>query len=338
MERMKWGIIGCGGIADRRTIPGLVLSDIAKCYAVMDLNQEAVESVKEKYGAEVGCTDVDTLLKQDIEAVYIATPVGCHKEQAKKAADAGKHILLEKPMGLTTDDAKEIADYCQKKGVKLGVGFMMRFHDVHVKIKELIQSGVIGTVVTAYAKFNDNAPSAELKWRQYKANSGGGTMMDMGIHCIDLLQYMTGLKVTEVVGLCGNQIHKYPDTEDGASAVMRMDNGALFTIEANFNIPDTIGGCKFEIYGTKGVISAIGTIGQTESGKVMLTVMNEDDTVETKEINYTSGNMYTKEIDGFTRAIREEIEVPVTAQEGIFNQKIVEAVYESQENGKRIDL
>ena len=75
MERMNWGIIGCGGIADRRTIPGLVLSDIAKCYAVMDLNEETVAKVKEKYGAETGCTDVDTLLKQDIEAVYIATPV-----------------------------------------------------------------------------------------------------------------------------------------------------------------------------------------------------------------------------------------------------------------------
>ena len=90
MEKMKWGIIGCGGIADRRTIPGLVLSDIAKCYAVMDLNEEATERVKAKYGAKVGCTDVDTLLKQDIEAVYIATPVGCHKEQAKKGGRCRK--------------------------------------------------------------------------------------------------------------------------------------------------------------------------------------------------------------------------------------------------------
>lgn len=338
MEKMKWGIIGCGGIADRRTIPGLVLSDIAQCYAVMDLNEEAVERVKEKYGATVGCTDVDTLLKQDIDAVYIATPVGCHKEQAFKAADAGVHILLEKPMGLTTDDAQEIADYCNKKGVKLGVGFMMRFHDVHVKIKEMIQNGVIGTVVSAYAKFNCDAPASELKWRQYKANSGGGTMMDMGIHCIDLLQHMTNLKTTEVIGLCGNQIHKYPDTEDAASAVLRMNNGALFTVEANFNISDEIGGCKFEIYGTKGVISATGTVGQTESGTVTLTVLNGDETVTSKEVDYISGNMYTKEIDGFTRAISGEIDVPVTAQEGIFNQKIVEAVYESQESGKCIKL
>lgn len=338
MQKMKWGIIGCGGIADRRTIPGLVLSDIAQCYAVMDLNAEAVQRVKEKYGAAVGCTDVDTLLAQDIEAVYIATPVGCHKEQAFKAADAGKHILLEKPMGLTTADAQEIADYCKKKGVKLGVGFMMRFHDVHVKIKEIIESGAIGTVVTAYAKFNCDSPASDLKWRQYKANSGGGTMMDMGIHCIDLLQHMTNLKTTEVVGLCANQIHQYPDTEDAASAVLRMDNGALFTVEANFNITDEIGGCRFDIYGTKGVISAEGTIGQTESGSVTLTVKNEDNTVTSKEIDYVSGNMYTKEIDGLTRAIRGEIDVPVTAEEGIFNQKIVEAVYESQESGKRIDL
>lgn len=338
MEKMKWGVIGCGGIAEKRTIPGFMLSDIAECYAVMDLNKDAVERVKEKYGIKEGCTDIDELLALDIDAVYIATPVGCHKDNVFKAADAGKHILLEKPMGITPAVAEEITEYCKKKGVKLGAGFMMRFHDVHIKTKEIIQSGVIGTVVTAYAKFNCNFPAVDHNWRQYKANSGGGAMMDMGIHCIDLLQHMTGLNATQVVGLCGNQIHKYPDTEDGATAILRMNNGALFTIEANFNITDAIGGCKFEIYGTKGVITANGTIDQIEGGEVTLSVQKDDGAVEKKNIEYTAGNMYTKEVDGFTRAIRGEIEIPVTAEEAIFNQKIVEAVYESQDTGKRIDL
>ena len=115
MRKIKWGIIGCGGIAYRRTIPGLVLADNAVCYAVMDTNPDAVEKVKAEFGAEKGYTDVKELLSdKEVEAVYIATPVFCHKEQVLLAADAGKHILLEKPMGMSAEDGIEMAKYTFK--------------------------------------------------------------------------------------------------------------------------------------------------------------------------------------------------------------------------------
>ena len=338
MKKLKWGVIGCGGIADRRTIPGMMLAENAECYAVMDINAEVAENVKNIYNANFATDSVDALLEQDIDAVYIATPVFCHKEQVFKAADKGKHILLEKPMGITSDEAREIKEYCKNKNVLLGVGFMMRFHDAHRIIREYIEKGAIGEVVSAYAKFNCWSPVSPVKWRQTKAFSGGGTMMDMGIHCIDLLQYLTGLATKEVTGMCGNQIFEYPDTEDAASAVLRMDNGALFTVEANFNIPDNIGGCKFEIYGTKGVISADGTIGQVESGSVKLVTLTEEGVVTTKTLEYVSGNMYTKEIQKFSAAVMNNTAAPITADDAILNQRIVEAVYESQASGKRITV
>lgn len=338
MKKLKWGVIGCGGIADRRTIPGMMLTENAECYAVMDINAEVAENVKNKYNASFATDSVDELLAKDIDAVYIATPVFCHKEQVFKAADKGKHILLEKPMGITSEEAREIEEYCKKKNVLLGVGFMMRFHDAHRVIKEYIEKGAIGEVVSAFAKFNCWSPVSPVKWRQTKAFSGGGTMMDMGIHCIDLLQYLTSLKATEVTGMCGNQIFEYPDTEDAASAVLRMENGALFTVEANFNIPDAIGGCKFEIYGTKGVISANGTIGQVESGSVKLTTLTDEGAVKIKPLEYASGNMYTKEIEYFTNAVINRTSAPVTSQDAILNQRIVEAVYESQSSGRRVNV
>ncbi len=338
MKKIKWGVIGCGGIADRRTIPGMMLAENAECYAVMDINAEVAENVKNKYNASFATDSVDALLEQDIDAVYIATPVFCHKEQVFKAADKGKHILLEKPMGVTSEEACQIESYCKGKNVLLGVGFMMRFHSAHQLIKEYVEKGALGEIVSAYAKFNCWSPVSPVKWRQTKAFSGGGTMMDMGIHCIDLLQYLTSLKTKEVTGMCGNQIFEYPDTEDAASAVLRMENGALFTVEANFNIPDAIGGCKFEIYGTKGVISADGTIGQIESGSVKLKTITDEGAVVMKPLEYTGGNMYTKEIEKFSDAIIERSDVPVTAAEAIFNQKIVEAVYESQQSGRRIKV
>ena len=135
------------------------------------------------------------------------------------------------------------------------------------------------------------------------------------------------------VSFCGNQIFEYPDTEDGATAILRMENGAFFTVEANFNVPDNIGGCRFDIYGTQGRITAEGTLGQTETGT--LTLATQDDV---RTLTYDTTNMYTKEIDALVDAIVGNTAEPVDAASAIFDQRIVEAVYESQESGRHIRL
>ena len=333
-NKIKWGVVGSGGIAAKRTIPGMLLANNAVCQAVMDLNEQVVKNVQKTFNIPEAYTSLDSFLAEaDIDAVYIATPVFCHKEQVMKVAEAGKHILLEKPMGLTSKEGEEMIAFCKEKNVKLGVGFMMRFHDAHQKIKNLIGNGMIGEVVSANAKFNCWYPVSDQIWRQTKAFGGGGAMMDMGIHCIDLLQYLTGLHTNCVAAACGNQIFSYPDVEDASSAVLKMNNGAFFSIEANFNIPESLG-CKFEIYGTKGCIVADRTLGQTETGSVQFHgIENESMTLE-----YERGNMYTKEIDAFSNSIINDISVPVSAEEGVFNQKIVEAIYESQVLEKHIHL
>ena len=338
MNKIRWGIIGSGGIARKRTIPGLLLAENAVCTAIMDTNEAFLNEVGDQFGIEKRYTDLDSILAdEEIDAVYIATPVFTHKEQVFKAASAGKHILLEKPMGLTTEEGKEMKNFCLDAGVKLGVGFMMRFHAAHTGIKKLLLDGRIGEIVSAYAKFNCRSEVSPQKWRQTKAYSGGGTMMDMGIHCIDLLTYLTGLKVKELAAISGNQIYKYPDVEDAATAVMKMDNGALFTVEANFNIPDSVGGCRFDIYGTNGSISAVGTIGQVEAGTVKY-ITEADADAGFVTLKYTSGNMYTKEIEAFSAAIMNDTVPPVTADDAIYDQAIVEAVYESYESASLVKL
>ena len=119
--KIKWGVIGCGGIADRRTLPGMMLCENAELIAVMDANKDAADRCKEKYNAKYAFDNIEELLALDeIEAVYIASPVFCHKEQAMAAADAKKHILIEKPVGITAAEAKEIAEYCKNKLLEYG--------------------------------------------------------------------------------------------------------------------------------------------------------------------------------------------------------------------------
>lgn len=336
--KIKWGVIGCGGIADRRTLPGMMLADNAELIAVMDANKAAADACKEKYNAKYAFDKMEDVLAIDeIQAVYIASPVFCHKEQAFAAADAGKDILIEKPVGLTSAEAEEIAAYCESKGVKMGVGFMMRFHSYHQAMKEIVSSGKIGEVVSARAQLTCWYPEMENCWRQDMKLSGGGAMMDMGVHCVDLIRYITGLEVVEAAGICGNQVFKY-SVEDAGGVIMRLSNGAVAYVDANFNIPDAAAKCKIEFYGTKGSIFAQGTISQVEGGEIEVLCTGDAlgydanqnrDEVAPLEVKVEFGNMYTKEIEAFGRAVAGEAEVAITAADAIASQKVIEAAYES---------
>ena len=340
--KIKWGVIGCGGIAYRRTIPGMMLSENSELVAVMDNNFDAAKKVKEEFGAKYAFNTVEEVLAlEEIDAVYIATPVFCHKEQAMKAAKAGKHILLEKPMGLTVEEAKEIAEYCKAQGVKLGAGLMMRFSAYHQKMKELISAGALGNIVSMRAQLTCWYPEIPGNWRQDKARSGGGALMDMGIHCIDLLQYISGTKAEAVNCFAQNQTFSY-SADDSAALLMKMDNGATAFVDANFNIPDNAAKCRLEFYGTKGSILAEGTISQVESGKIELTTSDDTaeynakqnrDTEDATCIEVVTGNMYEKEITSFANAILNNTEPEITAEDAIFVQTVVEQAYAASEEG-----
>ena len=346
--KIKWGVIGCGGIAYRRTIPGMMLSENSELVAVMDTNYDAALKTKEEFGAKYAFDKYEDVIALDeIDAVYIATPVFCHKEQAIACAKAGKHILLEKPMGLTIEESAEIADVCKENGVKLGVGLMMRFSAYHQKMKELIEKGALGDIVSMRAQLTCWYPEIPGNWRQNKALSGGGALMDMGIHCIDLLQYISGTKAQKVSCFAGNQTFNY-SADDSAALLMKMDNGATAFVDANFNIPDNAARCRIEFYGTKGSILAEGTISQVESGKIELTVSDDSAGYNAQQnreyeqgasnVEVVTGNMYEKEISSFANAIMNDTEPAITADDAIFVQKIVEKAYEASEKCAYMDI
>ncbi len=338
MKKTKWGIIGCGGIADRRTLPGMMLANNAVPVAVMDADLAVAERVKEKYGASYAFDNYEAVLALDeVDAVYIASPVFAHKEQALAAVKAKKHILLEKPLGLTLADSLEIIEACEAAGVKLGVGLMMRYHAYHQEIKKIIAEGKIGDIVSMRAQFTCWYPKMENCWRQEKSLSGGGALMDMGIHCIDLLQYISGLNAVECTGYAHNQTFGY-NVDDSAAVVMKMENGALAFVDSNFNIPDAAAKCPLEFYGTKGSIIATGTLGQDETGTVEVLTASDDteydaqqqrSLVKATNLTVTFGNMYTKEIEACSNAIINDTEPPVSGKNTILVQRIIDAIYQN---------
>ena len=337
-NKVRWGIIGAGGIADRRTIPGLLLASNAQLVAVMEVNMELAEKIRSKHNAKRAYDNIDMLLADnEIDAVYIATPVIYHKEQSIKAARAKKHILIEKPIALTMQDGEEVLRVCREEGVKIAVGLMMRFHAYHQKMKEIISSGKLGKVVSCRAQLTCWYPDIPGNWRQAKATSGGGALMDMGVHCIDLIQYITGEKVIKVAALTNTKTFNY-EVEDSSSVLFELENQAFGYVDANFNIPDAAAKCRLEIYGTKGSMLAEGTISQIEGGKLDV-VLSPDNVgydakqdrndVQPIDIKVEFGNMYTKEIESFSNSILSGNKIEVSAEDGLQVQRIIEGAYQS---------
>lgn len=346
MKKVKWGVIGAGGIADRRTIPGMLLADNAELVAVMEINMGLAESLREKYNAKYAYDSFEELLKNDeIEAVYIASPVNCHKEQAIAAAKAKKHILIEKPVGLTVEEGNEILKVCRQEGVKIAAGFVMRFHTYHQKMKQLIAEGKLGDIVSCRAQLTCWYPEIAGAWRQVKKLSGGGCMMDMSIHCMDLIQYVVGSRAKKIASFNSTNTFKY-EVEDQSSSIIELENGAFAYVDSNFNIPDAAAKCRFEIYGTRGSALCEGTIGQVEGGTINVVVteaggydaqQNRNDVTPLK-IDGEFGNMYTKEIESFGRSILDNTPIEAPAEDAVFVQSVIEAAYKSTEMGKIITL
>jgi predicted dehydrogenase len=347
MNKVRWGVVAAGGIADRRTIPGMMLAKNAELVAVMEVNMQIAEKIRSKYNAKRAYDNVDDLFAdKEVDAVYIASPVIFHEEQAIKAARAKKHILLEKPVAINIESAEAVAKACREEGVLIAIGFVMRHHEYHRKMKEMIESGKLGEIVSCRAQLTCWYPDMPGNWRQNKSTSGGGSLMDMGIHCIDLLQYLTGSKVIKVAALTGTKTFNY-NVEDSASVLMEMSNGAYSYVDANFNIPDAAARCKLEIYGTKGSLLAEGTIGQVEGGKLEALISDdklgydsqqERVDVGHKEISVVFGNIYTKEVESFGESILNGRDVEIGIEEAIQVQRVVDAAYISSGSGKFVDL
>jgi len=304
--KVKWGVIGAAGIADRRTIPGLMLAENAELTAVMEVNMELAEKIREKYDAKYAYdNEKDLLANDEVRAVYIASPVVYHFDQIKLAADAGKDILVEKPVALTAEKAQEAVDYCKAKGVKLAAGFMMRFAAYHQEMKNLIGKGKLGDVVNASGQFTCWYPDMEGAWRQYKDQSGGGALMDMGVHVIDLLQYIMDSKIVQVAAMNETKTFGY-NVDDSSALLVRYANGAFGNINSNFNIPDEAAKWRIEFYGTQGRMIGDETIGQAEVGTVDALFVEEQKVndaaqdkkhVEQTDVKGKFGNYGTKEIE-----------------------------------------
>lgn len=262
--KLKWGVAGCGHFLENSFLPTFQHLKKSNLVSVYSSNLKRAQFIKEKFGAENSYNNYAEFLNSDIEAIYISSKNSDHYQQVIDAANAGKHILCEKPLSITYDQAKEMVEVCEKNNVILTINYVFRHHPIVKKTKEFIDSQLLGKIVSISAKFNfDYKPNDNFRFRIEE--SGGGALRDLGTHMIDLLRYLGG-EIISINGKVDNIIYN-GSVDDFATALVKFENGGYGDFNVAYNISEPVN--RVEILGHKGTIIIDNMIGKRYSATKM---------------------------------------------------------------------
>lgn len=319
MTILRWGLIGSGDISQKRVAPAL--RDLESCdfVAVNRARFDLAEQFAREFGARKWYENWQELIEDDeIDAVYIATPVYLHAEQTIAAANAGKHVLCEKPMAMSVAECERMIEACRKNNVKLGIAYYRNFYPVIERIKQAIASGEIGDVVlaqiNAFEWFNP-AEDNPRYWLIKKELSGGGPMFDFGCHRLEVLVNLFG-SVRDINSIVTNIVSKR-DVEDTAIALMNFESGVCATLavtHAAIEPQDTL-----YIFGTRGSIR----IEVLNNGEMAIIKNNERQV----EWHPPALNVHQPLIEDFVDAVLNEREPKVNGETGKTVALLEEKIY-----------
>lgn len=328
MAVLKWGLIGAGDIAERRIAPALRDLENCELVSVSRARSELAEEFANRFGVRKWFADWrEQIADDDIDAVYIATPVYLHKEQTSAAAESGKHVLCEKPMALSVAECDEMISASSLSGVKLGIAYYRRFYPAVVRAKEIISSGEIGSISVAQInafEFFDPPADHPRAWLLEPAKSGGGPMMDFGCHRIEVLMNLFGA-VSQVEGITSTASFNR-DVEDTAAVLLRFANGCCATVtitHAAMEPRDTL-----DVYGTKGSIH----IPVLNSGEMTVVTGSGSRT----ELHPNGINTHEPLIADFVGAVLENRQPTVGGDIGRAVNWVIEQIYEQNPLGSAV--
>lgn len=316
--KVRWGLVGCGDIARRRVAPAL--REMCELVAVSRKSAELVEAFAREFGARRWYEDWrELVVDQEIDAVYVATPVHVHAQQTIAAAEAGKHVLCEKPMALNADECDRMIAACRANGVKLGVAYYRHFYPVVRRVKELIDSGELGAPVVAQVnafEWFDPDPLHARAWLLKKELSGGGPMMDFGCHRIEVLLDLFGA-VSDLKSSLANTLFDR-EVEDVAVALFQFERGtcATLTITHAAREPQD----AFDLFCSRGSIH----IPVLNEGNMR--VVTSDG--ERNESHPNPQNTHQPLIEDFVSAVLENHEPVVTGEIGRDVSAVLDRIYQ----------
>lgn len=355
MEKVKIALIGAGNIANAHLRSYRDVAD-AQIYAICDINKETLNETADRYGISRRYTDVDTMLEElpELDAADVCVWNCNHASCAIKALNAGLHVLCEKPMAYNTAEAEQMLSAAKKNGKTLMIGFVCRMERESVIARDFIENGELGELFYSKISFlrRHGNPGG---WFADQSRSGGGPIIDLGVHVIDLVRFLMGKPNAVSVyaatyARLGKRAHlkntvsyhprdardEDPSTvEDLASVMIRFDNGATVNLEASFdaNIPKDV--FRYELHGTKGTLVVDG------SDVNIYTEVNgflSDVRVATENYRGFPRPEFVEEMARFVACVKDGAPCPAPGEDGIAIMKILDAIYESAKTGHEVTI
>lgn len=342
-QKLNVGVVGLG--MGRAHVKGFQELPETEVVAVADLDETRLKTAKEKYGVLHTYTGLEEMLeKEKLDIAVIATPNFLHAPFTLKALEAGCHVLCEKPMALNTEDALKMSEAADKKGKVLMINFSYRFLDSSFSLKEQIESGTIGEVYYARTVWHRRRGFPGFGgWFGHKDKSGGGPLVDLGVHRIDLALWLMGNPeplsvnaatynklITEMI----KDTDITYDCEDLALAMVRLENGITMIVEVSWGLHGKNNEyMRTEIYGTKG--SAVQrNVNQKYEFEGLLYTEEGKNLYDKKFVRRTdkTPTIYENVVD----VIKRKGKNYASCQSGIDVQKILDGIYRSAEEGKEV--
>ena len=274
MDSVAWGIVGFGWVARDYMAPGIRAAG-HRLVAVADPG-EASRAAAEAEGARAYARLEDLVNDPEVEAVYVATPNHLHREAIEALAGSGKAILCEKPMAASLDEAVAMVAALRGGETFYGTAFDQRHHPAHRAMRDAIRAGRLGTVTAIRIVYACWLPRAwtsfagQDNWRIDPAKAGGGALMDLAPHGLDLVDFLLDESIHDLAALTQARAQDYA-VDDGALLIGRTPSGVLANLHVAYNCPDALPRRRLEVSGTKGLLTAIDTMGQVAGGTLSFT-------------------------------------------------------------------
>lgn len=341
VRKVKVGIIGCGSIATHRHLPEYMLNDHVEIVAVCDSVEERAKEKGRMYHANVYTDYKELLMDSNIEAVSVCTPNYLHAPITIAALNAGKHVLCEKPMATSKEEALAMIEAAERNNRKLMIAHNQRLVESHVQAKKIIDSGEIGKIYSFRTAFGHGGPEGWSvdgadSWFFQKEKAFIGAMGDLGVHKTDLLRYLLNEEIIEVAAFVETSSKQDSTVDDNAVCILKTETGIIGTLAASWSYVAKEDNSTI-IYGEKAVLRLeddpdYSLIVQYKNGKTDKHKLGEI------QSNENGGQHNSHVIDQFINCIVEDKEAPIDGYEGMKSLNVILASLESYETKKIVKI
>src|SRR5713101_6779866 len=334
-RKIGYAVVGLGNIARNSILPAFANCRRAKLVALVSRDKKKAAAARAKFKAAISYTTKDyenCLANPEISAVYIATPPGEHEEFTVRAAEAGKHVLCEKPLAATVAQSARMVEACRRQGVLLMTAYRKYFEPAALCLKSLVSNGSLGRIDMIHTSFSELfTPGVSSAWLLDPALAGGGPLMDLGVYCVNTSRWLAGEDPMEVSAQeWRNDAARFREVEEGISFRMNFPSGLV--VNASTSYGAAISSFIF-IQGTKGWISLAPAFPFDEerhlNGKIKGRYF---------EKTFKIVDEFAPEIDAFSEAILKKRPLEADGEQGLRDLKITRAIYEAAKSKQSVAI